>query len=134
MRHEHREIQERILERFEGKFHVSIENRGRISLPDKDRHWYQPDVILSSHEIEYIIEVECDPMRKVIVGACVLADASIKELHQQVKPKLIFVVYTEQGIKQIGNFKDKIDIAKPYCQALGEIKVVSRADFEKLQL
>ena len=84
-------------------------------------------------EIKYIVEVENDPVRKVIVGASILADYSVAEL-QQTTSRLIFVVYSEKGIKQIHNFIKKLDIAKKYCPHLENIEIYSEADFKKLSL
>jgi hypothetical protein len=85
-------------------------------------------------EIRYIIAVESDPVRKALVGASILADHSIDELKQRAKPRLIFVVYDEHGIRQIRDFKERLDIAKRYCSHLDDIEIYSQADFRALQL
>lgn len=136
MRAEHRNIQKWIKARYGNKYNVEAEIDGQNYLPDRVRHWYQPDVVLrnSKGEIKYIIEVENDPMRKALVGASVLADCSVAELKQQNKPRLIFVVYTKIGIKQIPNFIEKLKIAKKYCPHLKNIEIYLEPDFNKLQL
>lgn len=136
MRHEHRDIQSWIAQRYESRFKVAVEVTAQNRLPDHKSHWYQPDVILRGlkGQIRYIIEVENDPTRKSIVGACILADASIKALGQSVKPKLIFVVYSSEGIRQIANFVAKVEIVKPYCKCLGSINVHAVEDFKRLEL
>ncbi|MCS7198668.1 MAG: hypothetical protein NZ930_08395, partial [Candidatus Bipolaricaulota bacterium] len=68
----------------------------------------------------YIIEIENEPVRKALIGASILADYSIRELQPEVRPRLIFVVYTEQGIKQISNFREKLTIAKQYRDLFGD--------------
>jgi hypothetical protein len=137
MRNEHRNIQAWIARRHRGKYHIEAEIHGQNRLPDRERHWYQPDVILRNRkgEIEYIIEVENDPMRKALVGASVLADACMKEIRQRKKPALIFfVVYMEQGIKQIPNVDGKIALVKPYCRSLRDIRALSVQEFKRLKL
>lgn len=136
MKQEHRDLQQWVKDRFASKYQVEAEIDGQIRLPDKERHWYQPDVVVrdSAGEIKYIIEVENDPMRKQLVGASILADASVKELNQKSKPKLIFVVYAEQGIKQMQNFKAKLEIAKQYCDYLEDVEIYSKDEFEELTL
>jgi len=136
MRAKHRNIQKWIKARYESKHNVEAEIDRQNYLPDRVRHWYQPDVVLrnSKGEIKYIIEVENDPMRKALVGASVLADCSVAALKQQNKPRLIFVVYTKIGIKQIPNFIEKLKIAKKYCPHLKSIEIYSEPDFNRLQL
>ncbi len=136
MRTEHRDIQEWIKRKHGHKYHVAAEVDRQNYLPDKERHWYQPDVILrdGSNEIRYIIEIENDPVRKALVGASILADYSLRELQQENRPRLIFVVYTEQGIRQIPNFVEKLKIAKQYCTYLGEIEIYSEKEFKALHL
>jgi len=136
MRPEHREIQQWINRKCGHKYHVAVEIDRQNYLPDRERHWYQPDVILrdDNGEIRYIIEIENDPVRKALVGASILADYSMCELKQEARTRLIFVVYTEQGIKQIPNFKEKLAIAKQYCLHLGDIEIYSEKEFKTLQL
>ena len=136
MRNEHREIQTWIEQRYSHIFLVCAEVNKQNKLPDAMRHWYQPDVVLrnSQGEIEYIIEVENDPMRKVIVGASILADACIGEIQQRKKPSLIFIVYMPQGVRQIQNFKNKIEIAIPYCKNLHSIEMYSIDEFMQIEL
>ena len=133
----HREIQQWVKQRYGTKYRVRSEDGdGKNQLPDSERHWYEPDVVVrdQSKNIIYIIEVENDPVRKALVGAAILADASITELKQTVKPRLIFVIYSENGIKQIHNFRDKMKIAQPYCTNIASLEVYSEAEFNKLEL
>ncbi len=136
MRAEHRDIQKWIKQQYSHKYTVEAEIDRQNYLPDRKRHWYQPDVILRNrkNEISHIIEVENDPVRKVLVGASILADYSIKELAQHRKPRLIFVVYTQEGIRQISNFLEKIKIATEYCHHLAQIEIYSESDFKSLSL
>ena len=136
MRDEHREIQRWIEQKYNQTFVVYAEVSKQNKLPDAQRHWYQPDVILINSQggIEYIIEVENDPMRKVIVGASILADACVREIEQINKPTLIFVVYMPQGVRQIPNFKSKVEIVMPYCKNLHSIEVYSIAEFRQIEL
>lgn len=136
MREEHRRIQEWVKENYAQTYRVESEVDQQNHLPDRQRHWYQPDIVLRNGEgeIKYIIEVENDPVRKALVGACILADYSIAALGQRCKPALLFVVYTEQGIRQIPNFIDKLQIAKQYCPHLERIEIYSEADFKRLRL
>jgi hypothetical protein len=136
MRNEHRDIQNWIEQKYRDSFTVLAEVNRRNNLPDTERHWYQPDVILGNPkgEIEYIIEVENDPMRKAIVGASILADACIREIQQSCKPTLIFVVYMPQRVRQIPNFESKIEIVRPYCKNLGSIEVYSIDEFKHIKL
>lgn len=137
MREAHKNIQKWIKKKYSDRFIVKAEViDGKNNLPNKETHIYQPDVLIEdkhSNKIIYIIEVEVDPMRKVVVGASILADYSIK-LFQRAKPILIFVVYSDKGLKQIPNFVEKIAIAKKYCSNLKDIKVYSIEDFKKINL
>jgi hypothetical protein len=136
MKTEHRDIQQWMKQNYRDKYHVAVEIDNQNYLPDKDRHWYQPDVIFrdGNNEIRYIIEVENDPVRKALVGASVLADYSVRESKQKTRPRLIFVIYSEQGVKQITNFKEKLTIAKQYCSYLDKIEIYSEKEFKTLQL
>jgi hypothetical protein len=133
MRNEHRDIQKWIKRAYGSRWDVEAEVYGQIRLPDAKRHWYQPDVVIRDEKrsIVAIVEVENDPMRKAIVGAAILADASMAELKQAKKPRLLFVVYREEGIKQIPNFLAKVAIAKPYCRHLSAIEVLSESEFKR---
>jgi hypothetical protein len=137
MRKEHKEIQRWIKKKYSKHFDIYAEAiDGKNYLPDMEKHAYEPDVLIKardSNKINYIIEVESDPMRKSIVGASILADYSISML-KRMKPTLIFVVYLKEGIKQIPNFKEKRKIAKKYCKNLNDILVYSVNDFKKLKL
>jgi len=135
---EHKAIQESIKRKYSDKFIINCEAiDGKNYLPNKESCAYQPDVVIKSKipdDILYIIEVECDPVRKVLVGASVLADYSISQMKLKTKPVVIFIVYTEQGIKQIHNFKERIKIAKQYCKNIKEIMILSDKEFEKYSL
>jgi hypothetical protein len=59
---DHPAIQEWIKKKYGTQFKVLAEAiDGQNRLPDWDRHWYQPDVILrrlkAPHDIRYIIEI-----------------------------------------------------------------------------
>jgi hypothetical protein len=136
MRAEHRDVQAWIKKRYGLRYAVAAEIDAQNQLPDASRHWYQPDVVMRNGdgEIEYIVEVEGDPMRKSIVGASMLAEASVHALDQHVRPTLIFVIYKPEGIKQMHNFLAKVEIIKPYCHALRDIQVVEENEFKRLKL
>lgn len=136
MRREHRDIQTWIHDRYHDTYNVAVEIHGKNTLPDRQRHWYQPDVVLrgSGGQIAHIIEIENDPVRKALVGASILADRSVAELKQTTKPRLIFVVYSEDGIRQLHNFVEKIGIAREYCTHLRDIEIYSEVDFKALAL
>jgi len=132
---QHRGIPEWIKNKYSGRFKVLAEGKGSTNyLPDKARHWYQPDVILKSlnapNDIRYIIEVECDPTRKAVVGACLLADCSIEEM-RAAKAGLIFIIYSKNGKRQINNFKDKVKIIRRRLPNLSSIEVVTDEDFKQ---
>ena|ERR1019366_4307290 len=131
---EHREIQKWINKKYGGRFKVLAEIGGQNRRPDKDRHWYQPDVILKGlnvpNDIRYIIEVEGDPVRKAIVGACLLADCSVEEM-QSTRAGLIFIVYSKSGKRQLNNFKAKVELIKDRCPHLSSIQVVTDEDFRR---
>ena len=134
MTEEHKKIQLWMKERYSKRYIVEAEIDKQNKLPDANRDWYRPDVVIknSSEKIKYIIEVENDPTRKAIVGAVILADASLNALNQ--KGKLYFVIYNSKGIRQIPNFKSKIEIAKKYCKSLHEVNIVSYSEFQKVDL
>ena len=134
MKHEHKDIQTWIKKKYGRKYNIEVEIVKQNKLPDAKRHWYQPDVIIKNKngKIKYIIEVENDPVRKVIVGASILADASLKELKE--KGDLYFVIYDPKGIRQIHNFQLKAKIAKEYCHNLNKINVFSFEEFKKINL
>lgn len=138
MKGEHKKIQESIKRRFSNRFVVKCEAiDGKNYLPNKESCVYQPDVIIKSKfsdDILYIIEVECDPVRKVLVGASILADYSISQMKVKTKPVLIFIIYTKKGIKQIHNFKERIKIAKQYCKHIKEIMIFTKEEFKKYEL
>jgi len=136
MRSEHRNVQKWIVRRYQARYNVQVEIRAQNRLPDRQRHWYQPDAVIRTRrgKIKYIVEVENDPMRKAIVGASILADASIRALKQGMKPTLFFVVYNPKGIRQIHNFKEKVALVLPYCKHLGGIKVHSFSEFKGIKL
>lgn len=132
---QHRGIPEWIKKKYGGQFKVLAEGKGSTNyLPDKDRHWYQPDVVLKSltepNDIRYIIEVECDPVRKALVGACLLADCSLKAM-QDAKAGLIFIVYSKKGKTQINDFKAKVELIRNRLPHLSSIRVVTKEDFKQ---
>lgn len=134
MLREHSKIQEWIKKKYRDRFNVCPEISGQNCLPDKIRHWYQPDVILKSlknpNKIRYIIEVEGDPVRKALVGACLLADCSLEAM-QEAKAGLIFIVYSEIGKKQINDFKAKVELIRNRLPHLSSIEVVTDEDFKQ---
>ena len=138
MRKEHIEIQKSTKRRFSNRFFIKCEAiYGKNYLPNEKSRIYQPDVIIKnkiSNEILYIIEVECDPVRKALVGAAVLADYSINQMKVKTKPVLIYIIYTEEGIKQIHNFKERIRVAKEYCKHLKDILIFTEKEFKKYKL
>jgi len=137
MKKEHRAIQEWVKKKYSDIFNVEAESvDGQNPLPNKKLHIYQPDVLVRnrrSKNIAYIIEIENDPVRKALVGASVLADYCIK-IMQKAKPVLVFVIYSPEGIKQIPNFKEKVNIAKRYCKNLKDIKVFTTSEFKKFKI
>lgn len=94
MKAEHRTIiPNRICRKLEKKYKVTL-TRKENSLPDFDTHLYEPDVIVWDKKgsvILKIIEIECDPVRKSIVGAAILADYCLKFRKQLVKPDFYFL-------------------------------------------
>jgi len=132
MKPEHlEEIPQFIRDKYGAQFKVLA---GKTNyLPDRTRHWYQPDVILKSlsdpHDIRYIIEIECDPVRKALAGACILADCSI-EVMQTAKAGLIFIVYSPEGKRRFKDFVKRVEILKPRCPHLS-IQVVRDEDFKE---
>jgi hypothetical protein len=131
---DHRNIQKWIKKKYGAQFTVLAECvDGQNCLPDEARHWYQPDVVLKSrqdpNDIRYIIEVEHDPIRKAIVGACLLADCSVEEMKGE-PAELIFIVYSESGKRQISNFIQKVDVIKKRFKHLSSIRVVTDEDFK----
>lgn len=134
MRKEHRDIQSWIKKTYSQKYTIEAEIDKQNQLPDSSQRWYQPDVVIKNKNggIEYIIEVESDPIRKAIVGASILADASLKALNEN--GKLYFVIYDPKGIKQIHKFQAKAEIAKRYCYHINEITVVSFEEFKNKNL
>jgi len=129
-------MQKWLKQKYGHQYRIAAEIDHQNYLPDRKRHWYQPDVIFrdDNNEIKYIIEVENDPVRKALIGASILADCSMRDVKQVIRPRLIFVVYTEQGVKQIPNFKEKLAIAKQYCSNLIGIDIYSEKEFKALQL
>ncbi|MDP2808237.1 MAG: hypothetical protein Q8O74_08915 [bacterium] len=131
----HKTVQQYIKNSYSHKYNISCESvDGKNFMPSKTNFIYQPDVVISdkkTRQIRYIIEVECDPMRKVIVGASILCDYSIGQIMQTIKPNLIFVVYTEDGIKQMLKFKERIKGVSKYCRSIKNISILSESDFKK---
>ena len=133
---EHKTIQEWIKDTYNSHYIVKAEIDKQNVLPSKEYRVYQPDVVIYNRkgDIEYIIEIENDPVRKALIGAAVLADHSIFLLKQKKKPKLLFVVYSINGIRQMHNFKEKLVIARRYCSNLKDIEIVTEEEFRILQL
>ena len=75
------------------------------------------------------LKFEVDPVRKALVGACLLADRSVEEM-QAAKAGLIFVVYGDEGKRQINNFRDKVKVVRRRFPHLSSIEVVTQEDFE----
>ncbi len=133
----HRNIQEWIKKQYDGIYKIEAEIDGQVYLPHRESHLYQPDVVLRdvpSDNIKYIIEVENDPVRKALIGASILADYCAKIMNQSIKPRLIFIIYADSGIKQIPNFVKRLDIAKQYCENLQRVDIYSEDDFKKQRL
>ena len=137
MKKEHKAIQKWVKKKYSDYYIVEAESEdGQNPLPDKKSHIYQPDILLrkkKSKSIAYIIEVENDPVRKSLVGASVLADYCIQKM-KNIKPVLVFVIYSREGIKQIPNFREKLKIAKKYCKNLKGIKIFTTSEFKKFDL
>ena len=136
MRNEHKAIQSWISKTYGGKYKIEAEIIKTNYLPNKVTKVYQPDVIVRDKldRIIAIIEIENKPVRKVIVGAIILADYSMSKINFIIKPRLIFIVYTERGIRQIKSAKKKIDIAQQYCSNLKSIKMYSSDEFKKVRI
>ena len=136
MKPEHRDIQAWIRDKYSDKYKVQIEIESKNRLPNSGTDWYQPDVVIrdNSEDIKYIIEIEGDPVRKSLVGASILADASIARLKQKIKPKLIFVIYDQKGIKQIHNFLIRTKIVLSYCVNIDDILIRTEDDFKRMNL
>lgn len=138
MKEEHRKIQEQIKRRYSSKFQVAAEIDAQNRLPNKETHIYQPDVVLRDKNdtgtIRYIIEVENDPVRKALVGAAILADYAVGKCEQKSKPNLLFIVYSDKGIRQMNNFRAKLKIAKAYCRNIAEVEICSKNDFDEKKL
>ncbi len=135
MLREHREIQEWIKRKYGDRFEVLAEIDHQNCLPDrKNGHWYQPDVILKEQngakDVRYIIEVENDPMRKVIAGACLLADCCLEKM-QKAKAELLFIVFSKNGKQQIKSFRNKVDFVRHRLPHLSSIQVVTDKEFKQ---
>lgn len=113
--------------RFSEKYTVLTSSKKQeTDLPIKGQKiLYRPDVILrdkKSDRIEYIIEIETDPVRKSIVGACILADycVGIDQLGQ--KPRLFFIIGNKfsdsgrKGLKQLPHFQRRGIVAEKYIK------------------
>jgi hypothetical protein len=134
MREGHKNVQNWIKTKYSGKYIIETEVEKQNKLPDTARRWYQPDVIMKNKKgvIKYIIEVEGDPTRKAIIGASILADASLRVLNETAR--LYFVIYHPDGVRQIQNFRAKAEIVKQYCRNIDEIKVISFEEFKDINL
>ena len=134
---EHRNIQKWIKKQYDHIYKTEAEIDGQVYLPSKKNHLYQPDVVLRDQQggnIKYIIEIENDPVRKALIGASVLADYCVTIMNQMKKPRLIFIIYADSGIRQIPNFQKRLDVAKKYCKNLQSIDIYSEDDFKKQKL
>lgn len=60
-----------------------------------------------------------------------MADYSMGQLRQTIKPILIFVVYNPHGIRQIPQFEKRLQIASSYCSHLDDIKIYSERTFKR---
>jgi len=135
MLREHREIQRWIKRKYGERFEVLAEIDHQNCLPDRNSgHWYQPDVILreqtGTKDVRYIIEVENDPMRKAIAGACLLADCCLEKM-QKAKAELLFIVFSKNGKQQIENFRNKVDFVRHRLLHLSSIQVVTDKEFKQ---
>jgi hypothetical protein len=135
MLREHREIQRWIKRKYGDRFEVLAEIDHQNCLPDRKKgHWYQPDVIMreqnGTKDVRYIIEVENDPMRKVIAGACLLADCCLEKM-QKAKAELVFVVFSKGGERQIENFRNKVEFVRHRLPDLSSIQVVTDKEFKQ---
>ena len=124
----------KIIEMFEGKYKIesslSCAKSGCIksALPKNsknpdDNGIYEPDVILrKNNDIEAIIEIETDPVRKTLVGACIMADYCIETDQPGEKAKLFFIIGDprsksgKEGLKQFPDFEKREVIAKQYVK------------------
>jgi hypothetical protein len=131
MKQEHKNVQCWIKKTYSGKYIIEAEVDEQNKLPDAARQWYQPDVIMRNKNggIKYIIEVASKPTQKAIVGASILADASLKALNETAR--LYFVICHQDGIRRIQNYQVRAKIAKQYCRNIEEIKVMSFEEFKK---
>jgi hypothetical protein len=108
---------------------------GKNRLPDSDTHWYEPDVVARDQRgsISYIVEVEGDPVRKALVGAMVLADKTIAAMKQAAKPTLYFVIHHPNGLRQIENFRSKVELTREYCRHLANVQVITGDELARLR-
>ena len=119
MKTEHKTtIPNQIYAKLESKYKVTL-TRKENRLPDNATHLYEPDVIVWDKKglnILKIIEIECDPIRKSIIGAPILADYCLALRQQSTKPEFYFIIYDENGIKQIKDFKARIKVIGHYIK------------------
>lgn len=123
MKAEHKTIIPEEIKRILKKKYNVTSTRNVNRLPDSKTHLYEPDVIVwdrNEEVIRKIIEIECDPVRKSIVGAAILADYCLKFRKQLVKPDFYFIVYGENGIKQLKDFQARIKVIKAYIKYIQE--------------
>jgi len=121
------EIILRITKCFSDKYTVlTSSGKQETDLPRKTKQrLYRPDIILrdkKSDSIKYIIEIETDPVRKSIVGACILADYCMGIDQPEEKPKLLFIIgnkFTEsgrKGLRQLLHFQRRGEVAEKYVR------------------
>ena len=133
----------RIIRRFEQEFSDKFDietSAGKNStwLPRTiNKRLYLPDMIFRDKrtgKIVYIIEVETDPVRKALVGACIMADycIGIDQADGNPKPKLIFVI-GKKGEGALQNFRDRIPIMKSHISYLDK-EIIIDTEERLLQL
>jgi len=121
------EIITRIETLFSEKYTVSTSSgKQETGSPrNAEKVLYRPDVILrdkKSDRVKYIIEIETDPVRKALVGACILADHCMGIEQPGEKPKLLFIIgnrFTDSGIKgirQLSHFQIRGKVAEKYMK------------------
>ncbi len=102
MRTEHRDIQEWIKQKYEHRYRVAVEIDGQNYLTDIENGIGINQMLycgITVVRLATLLKSKMLPFGKALLGASILADYSIRELQQKAKPRLIFVVYNEQGIE-----------------------------------
>jgi len=101
----HQESVKKVVE----KLHSNFDVKAPFNLPKQNRpeSLYQPDAVAfkkGTGEIKLIIELETSAVRKSIMGAAILAQICVREMKQNSKPKLIFVLKNksdQEGIRKL---------------------------------